>query len=448
MDVLRIVGGQPLAGSVQVSGAKNAALPIMAASLLTSGTVRLNNVPRLTDVHTMGQLLTQLGMAVRYDESNRLALETVDSRAVVAQHQFVERMRASFCVLGPLLARRGRARLPLPGGCRLGSRPIDLHLKGLAALGADIRIQRGLVVASAKRLRGRSVSMLGLRGPTVTGTANVLCAAVLARGQTIIRGAAQEPEVVDLGRCLQMQGARIEGLGTTTIEVRGVDELGSTDYEIIPDRIEAGTLLLAGLVTSGAVAVVGVRPDHMTSVLDALETMGAQLDVGPERISLLAPLRPRPLRFSARPYPGVPTDLQAQLTAALTLADGPSQVSDAVFPERLMHVAELQRLGASISRRGRHVAIASSQLRGCTVAASDLRGSAALVLAGLAASGETRVERLEHLDRGYEAFSAKLAQLGAQVERFPHILQANRAAAFSTDLPTARPKIGPPSPVA
>jgi UDP-N-acetylglucosamine 1-carboxyvinyltransferase len=327
-------------------------------------------------------------------------------------------MRASFCVLGPLLARRGRAVVPLPGGCDIGPRPVDLHLKGLAALGADIEIRRGNVVASARRLRGAKIDLAGPRGATVTGTTNVLCAAVLARGVTELRGAALEPEIVDLGNFLNALGARVEGLGTSTLAITGVEQLSGATYRIIPDRIEAATLLVAGAITGGRVAVRGARADHLEAVLQLLTDAGATISGDGDSLALIAPERPRPVDVTALPYPGVPTDLQAQLTALLALADGPSTIRDRVFPQRFRHVAELNRLGANItSAAGAALARGVPRLSGAPVAASDLRASAALVLAGLAAEGQARVEHVEHLDRGYERLDEKLARLGANIER-------------------------------
>lgn len=417
-----ISGGVPLRGAVCAGGSKNAVLPMMAASILASGPVELHGVPQLTDVRTLACLLQRLGVRPRF-EADRLSLETVDSAAVRAPLRLVRRMRASFCVLGPLLARRGRAVVPLPGGCNIGDRPVDLHLKGLAALGASIELERGCAVARASRLRGAEVSMRGPHGPTVTGTANVLMAAALAKGTTTIAGAAVEPEIVDLGNFLNSLGAKIDGLGTPTIRVDGVDELGGGAYRVIPDRIEAATLLIAVAIAGGSATLCGVVPGHLAAVLACLRAAGCRLDVGqvanlPHAITIAADGPPRPLEVTAEPFPGVPTDVQAQLTALLCLARGRSTVRDCVFPGRFRHVAELRRLGARIECRGGAAAIEGvERLCGATVEASDLRASAALVLAGLAAEGTTRVDRAEHLDRGYERLDEKLRQLGARIER-------------------------------
>jgi len=417
MDVLRITGGTPLFGSVRASGAKNAALPIMAAALLTDGPVTLRSVPELTDVSTLARLLERLGLEVRR-QGDRLDMRTLASRSVTAPYSLVRRMRATFCVLGPLLARRGRAIVALPGGCRIGERPVDLHLRGLAALGADIALNRGYVVARAKQLRGTRISLAGPHGPTVTGTANVLSAAVLASGETVLSDAAREPEIVDLGRFLNALGARIEGLGTATLRIRGVDQLGGTDYRVIPDRIETATLLIAGAIAGGTVRVAGAAPEHLTAVLAALESAGAVIETGKDWISIAATGRPRPLRLISLPYPGIPTDVQAQFTALAAIAQGTSRMADRVFPERFAHVPELIRLGAEVVRRGNCAEVRGvARLSGASVTASDLRASAALVLAGLAAKGKTTVHRIHHLDRGYERLEQKLRILGAQVER-------------------------------
>ncbi len=424
MSHFQITGGVPLCGEVRCSGAKNAALPIMAAAILASEPVQLEGVPQLADVRTQSQVLRCLGMRVASVESppvdGSLILETLDPRSVRAPEKLVRRMRASFCVLGPLLARRGRAVLPLPGGCNIGNRPVDLHLKGLAALGASLRLEHGCVVATARRLAGAAIDLSGLHGPTVTGTANVMSAAVLARGVTTIHGAAIEPEIAELGRFLIALGARISGLGTPTIHIEGVDQLGGATHRLIPDRIEAATLLMAAAITGGSAAVVGVVPEHLGGVLTLLRAAGSEIDVSEDRVSIAAAGRPRAVDVVARPYPGVPTDVQAQWTALATVAAGVSRVQDRVFPARFLHVAELNRLGAKIACHG-DTAIVSGVLRlgGARVTARDLRASAALVLAGLAAEGRTIVDHVHHLDRGYERLDRKLRQLGARIERLP-----------------------------
>ncbi len=418
MDALRITGGQRLHGTVAAGGSKNATLPIMAASILCDGPVVLSAAPWLTDVCTLAELLRHLGVESQRDLAGDLHLCTADITPTTAPTGLVRRMRASFCVLGPLLARRGRAVVPLPGGCNIGHRPVDLHLAGLTALGANLRIDRGFVIAEARQLQGAKVELRGPNGSTVTGTANVLSAAVLARGTTIITGAATEPEIVDLGRFLIAAGAIIEGLGTDTLEITGVEGLAGAQHEVIPDRIEAATLLLAAAITRGTVSVTHVRPEHLTAVLEAFSAAGALVAVGNHKITLHAENRPLPIDLIARPYPGVPTDVQAQFMALLALADGASVIADDVFPERSLHLAELARLGARIERRDRLALIEGvHRLSGAEVTATDLRATAALVLAGLAARGETVIHEAEYLQRGYENLPEKLNQLGAKITR-------------------------------
>ncbi len=417
-EYLEIVGGRPLAGTVHVSGAKNAALPIMAAALLAEGSVELENVPRVADVATQARVLAALGMHVEWVGSHRLRMCAATRLPYSAPARLVHRMRASFCVLGPLLARRGRARVPLPGGCRIGPRPVDLHLRGLTALGADVKIVSGCVVARCRRLRGACVHMRGPCGPSVTGTANVLCAAVLARGETLITGAAREPEIVDLGCFLSRLGARIEGLGTDRVRVVGVDALGGGCHTLMPDRIEAGTLLLAAAISAGRVSVERCRTEHLGAVLEALEAAGADVSSDAERVCISGPGRPRAVVLTARPYPGLPTDLQPLFTALLTIARGRSLVRDEVFCQRWGHLRGLQSMGARLEQLPEGVAIEGvDRLRGADVTATDLRAGAALVLAGLAARGTTRVYASRHLDRGYEGLEAKLAGLGALAAR-------------------------------
>jgi len=425
MDMFVVRGGTPLQGRIRVSGAKNAALPIMAASIMADGAVTLRDVPDLVDVRTLATLLGTLGLLVERQDDRTLRLEVIDNSATVADYELVRRMRASICVLGPLLARRGRACVSLPGGCNIGDRPIDLHLKGLEALGAEIRIERGYVMASAKRLRGNRVFLGGPFGSTVTGTCNVLAAAVLADGRTTIESAACEPEVVDFGNFLCSLGAKIDGLGTPFLRIEGVQRLGGTEHAIIPDRIEAATFLMAGAMTRGDVTVENCCPQHMSAILDKLSETGVAVEqLASDQLSSLATLRVRrsaalrPVECSALPYPGLPTDVQAQFMALLSLADGISVVTDKVFPDRFMHVAELVRLGARIHREGPSAIINGvERLSGACVMASDLRASAALVLAALAADGETVIRRIYHLDRGYERIEQRLNSLGASIRR-------------------------------
>ncbi len=376
MDVITIQGGRALRGTVTAAGSKNAALPIMAACLMADGPVVLDGVPNVTDVDTLAFLLGHLGHEVKRHADGRMHLHTVEPSRISADEDLVGRMRASFCVVGPLVARRRQAIVPLPGGCRIGPRPVDVHLRGLAALGANIRIENGFVLADAKSLHGAKIELSGPNGSTVTGTANVLMAAVLARGETILHGAACEPEVVDLGEFLISLGARIDGLGTSTIRIIGVDQLGGGEYRVIPDRIETGTLLVAGAITGGDVRVQHCRPDHLAAALAYLADAGCTIDAGADWIRAAATRRLRPLHLTAQPFPGVPTDLQAQFMALAALADGKSTIADAVFPQRFAHVAELRRLGAQIKHRGAISIIEGvDRFRGGEVTASDLRAA-------------------------------------------------------------------------
>jgi UDP-N-acetylglucosamine 1-carboxyvinyltransferase len=437
MDMFVVSGGRPLCGRLAVSGAKNAALPLMAAAILSDGIVTLEGVPPLVDVQTLAHLLRTLGLRVEPglppivgQETPPLELEVLDSQPCVADYELVRRMRASICVLGPLLARRGRACVSLPGGCNIGDRPVDLHLKGLAALGADISVERGYIQARASRLKGAAIYLGGPFGSTVTGTCNVLSAAVLAEGVTTIEAAACEPEVVDLGRCLIAMGARIEGLGTPFLRIEGVDRLQGTRHRIIPDRIEAATLMLAAAITAGDLTIENVRLDHLTAVVEKLREMGVSLEqvesagmtISDSFASSVVRVRRtgelRACDCVTLPYPGLPTDVQAQFMAALTMAPGLSVVTDRVFPDRFLHAPELARLGAHIRREGPTAIVAGApRLSGANVMASDLRASAALVLAALAAEGETVIRRIYHLDRGYDRLEEKLRTVGASIER-------------------------------
>lgn len=447
MSNFQITGGVPLRGEVACGGAKNAALPIMAATIMAEGPVRLLGVPRLADVRIQSRILERLGVGATTVGGGTI-FETFDHRPVRAPQRLVRQMRAGFCVLGPLLARRGRAVVPLPGGCNLGHRPVDLHLKGLAALGADIRLQHGYVVATARRLTGAEIDLLGPYGPTVTGTANVLCAAVTARGTTVLRNAAVEPEIVDLQRFLTSLGAKIEGVGTPTLRIEGVEQLGGTTHQLIPDRIEAATLLIAAAITGGSVTVTDVVTEHLDAVIEKLRETGASVESGEDWVSIdatkrslknnigvlatnppspPAPLpkvegscenRLRSLDVVARPYPGFPTDLQPQWTALASVGEGTCRVEDRVFPGRFMHVAELNRLGANVVFDDGIVRITDvRRLEGAEVTAPDLRAGAALLLAGLAAEGQTTLEGIHHIDRGHERLDEKLRRLGARIER-------------------------------
>jgi UDP-N-acetylglucosamine 1-carboxyvinyltransferase len=411
---LEIEGGRALKGSVTVSAAKNAALPALAAGLLTAEPLVFPNVPALNDVRTMIKLLETLGGRVERSGSGaRVHVERVASD--VAPYELVSTMRASVLLLGPLVARHGSARVALPGGCAIGSRPIDQHLKGLARLGADLAIENGYVVARASRLKGARITTDLV---TVTGTENLMMAAALASGTTVIENAAREPEVGDLAALLTAMGARIQGAGTDRIEIEGVTELGGATHRVLPDRIEAGTLLVAGAITGGDVTVRDLVPAHLSAVLAKLEECGVALEVGETSVRVRGSGRPRPADVITSPFPGFPTDMQAQLMTLLGLADGQSKVTETIFESRFMHAAELGRMGARIETDGSVAVVRGvASYQGAQVMASDLRASAALVLAGLAASGRTVISRVYHLDRGYERMEAKLAGLGARIER-------------------------------
>ncbi len=420
MDCFRVHGGPPLSGRVPAAGSKNAILPLLAASLLVEGTVRFTRVPDLRDVKTLLDLLEVLGAGVERGPGE-VALTTPAGGPTEAPYEIVRRMRASISVLGPLLARRGGARVSLPGGCVIGDRPVDLHLKGLAALGAEIRIEHGTIVARAPGggLRGGRIVLASERGPTVLGTANVMMAASLARGTTVIESAAEEPEVAGLADFLNACGARIAGAGGPRIEIEGVDQLQGAVWANLPDRIETGTLLLAGAATRGEVRVEACRPRDLGALLELLERSGVPCEQGRDWVAV-RPWKspPRALEVCARPFPGFPTDLQAQWTAFCTVSHGRARITDAVYPDRFLHVPELNRLGASIRREGDTAQLdGPAPLSGAPVLASDLRASAGLVIAGLVAEGVTTVRRIYHLDRGYERLEDKLSLLGARVER-------------------------------
>ena len=411
---LLIEGGTPLRGEVRISAAKNAALPLLCAALLSEEAIVLNNVPHLADVATIRALLERLGAQIA-DDGGSTAIRTRRLTSVEAPYDLVSTMRASVLVLGPLLARAGRARVAMPGGCAIGGRPIDLHLRGLERLGADISLAGGYVEAHAARLKGARVVFDLV---TVTGTENLMMAAVLAKGTTVLENCAREPEIPDLARLLTKMGARIQGAGTERIEIEGVRELGGARHRIIPDRVEAGTFLVAGAITGGEVTIREVVPDHLTAVLAKLEATGARVDVGPDWIRVQALDRPRPTDVVTNPFPGFATDMQAQMMALLGLADGSSVVTETIFENRFMHAAELRRLGASIEIEGNRAVIRGVPgYQGAPVMATDIRASASLVLAGLAASGMTEVSRVYHLDRGYEGIEGKLAALGAGIRR-------------------------------
>ncbi len=420
MDKIVIEGGVPLRGTATVSGAKNAALPIIAASLLAEGEHVVANVPELADVRTMGRLLAAMGCEVARGaggDARALAVRVPRAIQPEAPYEMVKTMRASVVVLGPLVARWGRARVSLPGGCAIGARPIDQHLKGLSALGADLSLEHGYVEARALRGRLRGPTFV-FDGVTVTGTENVMMAAVLAEGTTVLGNCAREPEVVDLAQALVAMGARIRGAGTQEITVEGVERLRPLSHSVIADRIEAGTLLVAGALPGNDVAVQGCVPEHLEALVEKLRLAGARVEPCPGGLRAVGDGRPRPVDVRTAPFPDFPTDMQAQMMALLTLADGSSVLTETVFENRFMHVLELKRLGADITVDGRAAMVKGvPALSGAPVMASDLRASAALVLAGLAARGTTEVLRVYHLDRGYERLEEKLAPLGARLRR-------------------------------
>jgi UDP-N-acetylglucosamine 1-carboxyvinyltransferase len=415
MDRLVIEGGVQLAGEIAVSGAKNATLPILTATLLTTEPLTVSNVPHLQDVTTMLNLLAQMGVAVSMDE--RLGVELTAARIAdpVAPYGLVKTMRASVLVLGPLTARCGEARVSLPGGCAIGLRPVDQHLKGLQAMGAEIAIEHGYISVRAKRLRGARICMDLV---TVTGTENIMMAATLADGTTVIENAAREPEVVDLARCLNAMGARVQGAGSDVITIEGVDRLHGARYRVMPDRIETGTFLVAAAATGGSIRLTGARPDVLDAVLEKLRETGARVTTGPDWIALETNGALSAVNVRTAPYPAFPTDMQAQFMVLDSIARGTAIVTETVFENRFMHVQELKRLGADIEVEGNTAVIKGvAHLDGATVMATDLRASASLVLAGLVARGTTTVERVYHLDRGYERIEEKLSRLGARIKR-------------------------------
>lgn len=418
MEKLIIQGGNPLNGEIRISGAKNAALPILAASLLSSGPVKISNIPHLQDVTTIVSLLGQMGVKITLDERANIVIETNKLDSFHAPYDLVRTMRASVLVLGPLLSRFGEAQVSLPGGCAIGSRPVDQHLKGLQAMGADILLENGYIKAKARKLHGASIVMEMI---TVTGTENIMMAGVLAKGQTVIHNAAREPEVADLANFLNALGAKISGAGTSTIVIEGVDELTGGSYSVLPDRIETGTYLAAAAITRGKIKVKNTRPDLLEAVLLKLEETGAFIETGDDWISLdMRGNRPRAINISTAPYPAFPTDMQAQIMAVNCVAEGAGAITETIFENRFMHVQELQRMGADITLKGNTaICVGTDKLHGAPVMATDLRASASLVLAGLAASGETHINRIYHIDRGYECIEEKLTQLGARIHRMP-----------------------------
>ncbi len=418
MDKLIIIGGKPLSGDVRISGAKNAALPILAATLLADQPMVIGNIPHLRDITTTMELIGRMGVELTVDETMRVEVDASKLDEPFAPYELVKTMRASILVLGPLLARCGQADVSLPGGCAIGSRPVDLHIDGLRAMGAEITVEGGYIKARANRLKG---ARLVLDMVTVTGTENLMMAATLADGVTEIENAAREPEVVDLANCLNAMGARITGAGTSTITVEGVKSLHGTEFRVLPDRIETGTFLVAGAISRGRVRVRDTDPTQLDAVLKKLREAGADLEVGEDWILLdMRGQRPRAVNVHTAPYPAFPTDMQAQFTAMNSVAEGVGTITETVFENRFMHVQELQRMGARINVEG-NTAICSGipRLTGAPVMATDLRASASLVLAGLVADGETLVDRIYHVDRGYQNIEDKFAGLGAQIRRVP-----------------------------
>jgi UDP-N-acetylglucosamine 1-carboxyvinyltransferase len=414
VDQIRITGGLPLKGSVEIGGAKNAALPILAATLLGGGECVIDHVPHVRDVMTMGKLLTLLGVTVQ-EEGARIRLDAAQVHSIEAPYDLVKTMRASILALGPLLARLGEAKVSLPGGCAIGTRPVNLHLKGLEMMGAEVQVEHGYIHAKAGRLKGARID---LDFPTVTGTENLIMAACLAQGTTSLHNVAREPEITDLCAFLTKRGAKIHGMGTDTITIEGVKELHGAGHWVIPDRVEAGTYLMAGAITGGDVMVKGCVTDHLGSVLKKVQEMGAELTESHDgvRIRRSGPLKA--VEIKTLPYPGFPTDLQAQMMALMSVAEGVSVISETIFEGRFLHVPELHRMGASIEIDGPHAVVKGVPLlTGAPVMASDLRASAGLVLAGLAADGETIVSRVYHLDRGYERLEEKFQALGARIVR-------------------------------
>ena len=418
MDKLIITGGNVLQGDVRISGAKNAVLPIMAATLLADSPVTIRNVPHLHDVTTTMELLGRMGVHLTLNEKMDIVVDATTINSLYAPYDLVRTMRSSILVLGPMLSRFGSADVSLPGGCAIGSRPVNLHIKGLQAMGAEVEVINGYIKARVDRLKGARLVMDIV---TVTGTENLIMAAALADGVTVIENAAREPEVTDLANCLNCMGAKISGAGSDTITIEGVERLSGTEYKVLPDRIEAGSYLVAAAITGGHVKIKDTRPDTMDAILQSLREAGADLTVGDDWIELdMHGRRPRAVNVHTAPYPAFPTDMQAQFTALNAVAEGTGTITETVFENRFMHVQEMQRMGAQIQLEG-NTAICTGveRLAGAPVMATDLRASASLVLAGLVAEGETAIDRIYHIDRGYERIEEKLAQLGANIRRVP-----------------------------
>jgi UDP-N-acetylglucosamine 1-carboxyvinyltransferase len=419
MDIFHIEGPVRISGSVTVNGSKNASLPIMAAAVLAAGKTTLKSVPRLSDISIFSQLLSNLGCKVSRDTNGDLIIDSTHIDNPVGDYEIVRKMRASICILGPLLARYGRAQVSMPGGCAIGDRPIGIHLRGLRALGAKIHLENGYVIAEAPNgLQGTDIFLGGPFGSTVLGTANVMMAAALAKGATVIDSAACEPEIVDLANCLNTMGAKISGIGSPRLTVEGVKQLKPVEYTVIPDRIEAGTFMAAAAITSGQLTITNCRLSHLMAVVNIFRQIGVAVEKANGGIQVARSATLKPTDITTQPYPGFPTDLQAQLMALLALANGNSIVIEKIFPDRFMHVAELNRMAANLRKEGPVVIVSGvEKLIAAPVMASDLRASAALVLAGLAAEGTTLVNRIYHIDRGYEKIEKRLNPLGAKIER-------------------------------
>lgn len=417
MDKIVIEGGVRLKGTVEISGAKNAALPIMAAALLTDEKCVIKNVPPLRDVYTMMRILRQLGIKAQI-EDGRISIEPKGYKGYLAPYKLVSTMRASFCVLGPILAKLKHAQVSLPGGCVIGPRPVDLHLKGIKALGADLKIEHGYVIADTKQLRGTHIYLGGAYGSSVLATANIIMAATLAKGGTLIENAACEPEIVDLTEVLIKMGAKIKGARTHLIEVEGVKRLGGFDHEIIPDRIEASTYMVAAATTKGDITIKNARYEHLGAIIDKLQEAGVAITRHGKDLRVRIARSLKPVDVTTLPYPGFPTDMQAQMMALMTITEGISVITEKIYPDRFMHVSELNRMGAQIMLEGNSAIVKGvKQLSGAPVMASDLRASAALVVAGLVAKGRTDISRIYHLDRGYDKIEKKLSALGANIRR-------------------------------
>ena len=417
MEKLLITGGKPLNGEVKISGAKNSVLPILAASLLTGEEVIIGNVPHLQDVTTTISLLTEMGAKISIDEKMKVSIDASSVNKFYAPYEMVKTMRASILVLGPLLAKFGEAKVSLPGGCAIGSRPVNLHIEGLKAMGANIKVVDGYIIAKAKKLKGAKISF---STATVTGTENIMMAAVLASGKTVIKNAAKEPEIIDLANCLRLMGAKIEGDGSSIIIINGVNKLKGCNYDVLPDRIETATFLVAAAITRGKLTLTHTRPDTIKIVINKLRKAGARISIKNDIINLEAKSQLDAVNITTNPYPDFPTDMQAQFIALNSISKGKSKVVESVFENRFMHVQELIRMGADIDINGNTAIINGVKgLTGAPVMATDLRASASLILAGLVANGETIVDRIYHIDRGYECIEEKLTKIGASIKRLP-----------------------------